>query len=89
MAVYGESGTDCATSQGVQAFFIDNRLPSRMYVIRRSCFPSCLCQRQSSNMMKLQDLIAIVRSLFNGRRPTFGFVVLPFVGVVLFPSPAI
>ena len=49
--------------------------------------------------MKLQGLIAIVRSLFGDPRPTFGFDVLPFVkvvffpisslvGVVLFPSPA-
>ena len=29
-----------------------------------------------------------MRSLFGGHRLTFGFVVLPFVGVVLFPSPA-
>ena len=35
-------------------------------------------------MMKLQGLIATARSLFGGHRPTFGFVVLPFVGVVLF-----
>ena len=35
-------------------------------------------------MMKLQDLVATARSLFGGHRPTFGFVVLPFVGVVLF-----
>ena len=40
-------------------------------------------------MMKLQGLIAITRRLFGGHRLTFGFVVLPFVGVVLFPSPAI
>ena len=39
-------------------------------------------------MMKLQGLIATMRSLFGGRRLTFGFVVFPFVGVVLFPSPA-
>ena len=39
-------------------------------------------------MMKLQGLITIVRSLFGGRRLTFGFVSLPFVGIVLFPSPA-
>ena len=39
-------------------------------------------------MMKLQDLIVTARSLFGGRRPMFGFVVLPFVGVALFPSPA-
>ena len=48
-------------------------------------------------MMKLQGLIATVQSLFGGRRPTFGFVVLPFfrlccslvplvVGVALFSS---
>ena len=40
-------------------------------------------------MMKLQGLIATARSLFGGHRPTFGFVVLPFVGVVLFLSLAI
>ena len=40
-------------------------------------------------MMKLQGSIATTRSLFGGHRPTFGFIVLPFVGVVLFPSPAI
>ena len=39
-------------------------------------------------MMKLQGLIAIMQSLFGGRRLTFGFDVLPFVGVVLFLSPA-
>ena len=40
-------------------------------------------------MMKLQCLIAIAQSLFGGHRPAFGFVILPFVGVVLFPSSAI
>ena len=40
-------------------------------------------------MMKLQGLIATARIMFGGHLPTFGFVVLPFVGVVLFPSPAI
>ena len=40
-------------------------------------------------MMKLQGLIVTTRSLFGGHRSMFGFVVLPFVGVVLFPSPAI
>ena len=39
-------------------------------------------------MMKLQGLIIAVRGLFGGRRLTFGFVVLSFVGVALFPSPA-
>ena len=38
-------------------------------------------------MMKLQDLIAAARSLFGSHRSLFSFVVLPFVGVVLFPSP--
>ena len=67
-------------------FFIDNHLPSRVYVIRRSGFPFCLRQRRP---MKLQGLSATARSLFGGHRPTFSFVVLPFVGVVLFPSPTI
>ena len=40
-------------------------------------------------MMKLQGLIATARSLFGGHRLTFGFVVMPFVGVALFRSPAI
>ena len=35
-------------------------------------------------MTKLWGLTATMRSLFGGHRPTFGFVVLPFVGVVLF-----
>ena len=39
-------------------------------------------------MMKLQGLITIAWSLFGGHRLTFGFDVLPFVGVALFPSPA-
>ena len=39
-------------------------------------------------MMKLQDLIDVARSLFGCCRPTQGFVVLPFIGVALFPSPA-
>ena len=40
-------------------------------------------------MMKLQGLIATMRSLFGDRRPTFGFEVLPFVGVVFFPSSSL
>ena len=40
-------------------------------------------------MLKLQGLISIARSLFGGHRPSFSFVVLPFVGVVLFPTPTI
>ena len=40
-------------------------------------------------MMKLQDLIATAQSLFGGHRLLFSFIVLPFVRVVLFPSPAI
>ena len=57
--------------------------------MRRSRFLSCLHQFRSSDMMTLQGLIAPARSLFGGHRPTFVFVVMPFVGVVLFPSPAI
>ena len=71
------------------SLFINNHLPSRVYVIRLSHFPSYLRQRRSSDMMKLQGLITMVRSLFGGHRPTFGFVVLPFVRAVLFPSYAI
>ena len=40
-------------------------------------------------MMKLPGLIATTRSLFGGRRLTFGFDVLPFVGVVFFPNPSL
>ena len=39
--------------------------------------------------MKLQGLIATAQSLFVCQSSMFGFVVLPFVGVVLFPSFAI
>ena len=39
-------------------------------------------------MMKLQGLIATTQSQFGGCGTTFGFVVLPFVGVALFHSPA-
>ena len=70
-------------------FFINNHLPSRVYVIRRSRFPSYIRQHRSSDMMKLQGLIATTRSLFGGHRLMLGFVVLPFVGVVLFLSHAI
>ena len=37
-------------------------------------------------MMKLRGLITTTQSLFGDCRPTFGFDVLPFVGVVFFPS---
>ena len=70
------------------SFFINNRLASMVCVILCSQLPSSHRQYQSSYMMKLQGLIVITRGLFGGRRPTFGFVVLPFVGVALFPSPA-
>ena len=39
-------------------------------------------------MMRFPDLMATARILFGGRRLTFGFVVLPFVGVVFFPIPS-
>ena len=39
-------------------------------------------------MMKLQGLIVVVRGLFGGRMTTFGFIVLSFVGVALFPNPS-
>ena len=69
-------------------FFINNRLSSMVCVILHSQPPSSLQQCQSSYMMKLQGLIATARSLFDGCRVMFGFDVLPFVGVALFPSPA-
>ena len=40
-------------------------------------------------MMKLQDLIVMERSFYDGPRSSFGFVVLPFVGVVFFPNPSL
>ena len=40
-------------------------------------------------MMKHQGLITTARSLFGDRRPMFGFDVLPFVGVVFFPSSSL
>ena len=70
-------------------FFINNRLPSRVYVIHHPHFPFYLRQRRSSDLIKLMGLIATARSLFGGHRPTFGLVVLPFVRVVLFPSSVI
>ena len=38
-------------------------------------------------MIKLQGLIATARSLFGGHRPTFGFNVMLFIGVVFFLNP--
>ena len=40
-------------------------------------------------MTKLQGLIISARSPSGDRRPTFGFDVLPFVGVVFFPSSSL
>ena len=40
-------------------------------------------------MMKLQGLIVTTWSPSGGRRLTFGFDVLPFVGVVFFPSSSL
>ena len=40
-------------------------------------------------MMKLQDSIVMARSLYDGLRPSFGFMVLPFVGVVFFTNPSL
>ena len=80
---------DYVTSQGVPSFFINNRLPSMVYAIRRSRFHFYLHQLRSWELMKLQGYVATARSLLDGHRMVFGFVVLPFVGVGLFPSPAI
>ena len=54
-----------------------------------SHFPSYLRQHKNLDMMKLQGSIATAQNLFGGHRPMFGSVVLPLVGVVLFPSPTI
>ena len=40
-------------------------------------------------MMKLQGSIVTARSPSGDRRSTFGFDVLPFVGVVFFPSSSL
>ena len=40
-------------------------------------------------MMKLQGLIVIARSSSGDRKMTFGFNILPFVGVVFFPSSSL
>ena len=40
-------------------------------------------------MMKPQGLIVTARSLSGDRRPTFCFDILPFVGVVFFPSSSL
>ena len=39
--------------------------------------------------MKLQGLIVTARSSSGDCRPTFGFDILPFVGVVFFPSSSL
>ena len=80
---------DYVTSQGVPSFFINNRLPSMAYAIHRSNFHFYLRQLRSWELMKLQGDVATARSLLDGHRMEFGFVVLPFVGVGIFPSPAI
>ena len=38
--------------------------------------------------MKLQGYVSTARSLLGGHKMVFGFVVMSFVGVGLFPSPA-
>ena len=40
-------------------------------------------------MLKLQDSIVMARSLYDGPRPSFGFIVLSFCGVVFFPNPSL
>ena len=40
-------------------------------------------------MMKLQGSIATARSLFGDHKMTFCFDVLPFLGVVFFPSSSL
>ena len=77
------------TSQGVPSVFIKYRLPSMVYAIHRSRFHFYLRQLRSWELMKLQGYVATARSLLDGHRMVFGFFVLPFVGVGLFPSPAI
>ena len=68
-------------------FLINNRLPSMVCVILFSqpSSPLRLCR----GSLKRQGLIATMRSLFGGRRLTFSFDALPFVGVVFFPNPSL
>ena len=40
-------------------------------------------------MRKVQGSTVTTRSLSGDRRPTFGFEVLPFIGVVFFPSSSL
>ena len=40
-------------------------------------------------MIKLQGLIVTVRSLSGGRRSSFGFDALPFIGVAFFPNSSL
>ena len=87
MQIYGESEQTAWLPKG-PGFSINNRLSSMVCVILCSQPSSSLRQCRSSYMMKLQGLIATARSLFGGHRPTFGFDVLPFVGVALFPNPS-
>ena len=70
-------------------YSINSCLPAKHYVICRFDFPSYIYQRWCSNMMKLQDLIVLARSLYGGPNPSLGFVVLSFVGVVFFPNPSL
>ena len=84
MQIYGES-EQTTWFPMLPGFFINNRLSSMVCVILRSQPSSSLRQCWSSYMMKLQGLIATTQSLFSGRRLTFGFDFLPFVGVVFFP----
>ena len=88
MQIYGESEQTAWLSKR-PGFFINNCLSSMVCVILCSQPPSSLLQRQISFMMKLQGLIVIARSPSGDCRPTFGFDVLPFVGVVFFPSSSL
>ena len=72
-----------------QGLFINNCLSSTICVILRSQPFTSFRQCWSSYMMKLQGLIVTAQSSSGDRRPTFGFDVLPFVGVVFFPSSSL
>ena len=71
------------------SFFIDNPPSSECVCYTLLSFSFLPSPTTTFGHDEASGLIASARSLFGGHRSTFGFVVLPFVRVVLFPSPAI
>ena len=88
MQIYGELKHTAWLSKR-PGFFINKCLSSTVCVTLRSQPSTSLRQCWSSYMMKLQGLIVTARSSSGDSRPTFGFDVLSFVGVVFFPSSSL